>query len=239
MSLSCFLDLVDFRVGIPSVRHISSPSSWAISALSLSLCGGCGITFIQCQKHSFLIPLLFNPDSPLFYIFAWNWILENSLWHNSRVLGARFGKMEWQKVLEEPEIVVPLDRVTLLELHEKEWTWFSCQSLRCETVFDWRKFSFFCYDARHIEGFSIFAPLTDLNVVLPAGKWQSIPLKDWKVKHLSVNSFILIMQDKEVAIYKPFVLGITHKDSSIRKMRFLHMSMNGDFWAELLDIQSF
>ena len=60
----------------------------------------------------------------------------------------------------------------------KKWTWFACQSLRCESVFDCRKFSFFCYDARHIQGFSIFAPLTDLNVVLPAGTLQTIPLKD-------------------------------------------------------------
>ena len=30
-----------------------------------------------------------------------------------------------------------------------------------------------------------------------------------------------------------FVLGITHKDSSIRKLRFLHMSMDGHFCAEL------
>ena len=35
LSLARFLDLVDFRVGIPSVPLTSSSSSWAISALSV------------------------------------------------------------------------------------------------------------------------------------------------------------------------------------------------------------
>lgn len=47
------------------------------------------------------------------------------------------------------------------------------------------------------------------------------------------DQFVAFLVTKEVTIYKPFVLGITHKDSSIRKLRFLHMSMNGDFCAEL------
>ena len=52
--------------------------------------------------------------------------------------------MVWQKVLKEPETVLPLGiRDALLELHEKKWTWFACQSLRPESVFEYRKFSFF------------------------------------------------------------------------------------------------
>ena len=35
LSSTCFLDLVDFRVGIPSVPCTSSSSSWAISAVSV------------------------------------------------------------------------------------------------------------------------------------------------------------------------------------------------------------
>jgi len=89
-------------------------------------------------------------------------------------------------------LIGSFSRISSWNCTRKKWTWFACQSLRCETVFDCRKFSFFCYDARHIQGFSIFAPLTDLNVVLPAGTLQTIPLKDLKVKHLSVNSLILI-----------------------------------------------
>ena len=104
--------------------HAIRPTHIFIVFLSnyCSLCVGCGVTFIQCQKLSFLIPLFLNPDSPLFYIFAWNWILENKCLVTQQSC-SRFSKMEWQKVLQEPETVLSLDRVTLqdvpLELQEK------------------------------------------------------------------------------------------------------------------------
>ena len=104
--------------------------------------------------------------------------------------------MEWQKVLEEPETVLSLDKVTLqdvpLELQEKNGHGLLASRLAAKPFLLHAANSPFFYDARDIQDFSIFAPLTDLNLVLPVGTWQSIPLKDCKVKHFSVNSLILM-----------------------------------------------